>query len=136
MSSSTSSSTSIDTVKIISTAAVAYAIDSMIMGETDSQKSMYLGLAAGVGAGVGSTIASFLPDLATGTVLGNGKALMSRVAEIGTGVGSSYAINRYVLRNTNYRENFMNKVLTLAAADVIGEYISDYTAGRPLSFLE
>ena len=134
--SSTTSSSDIDTVKIISTAAAAYVIDSMVMGETDSQKSMYLGLAAGIGAGVGSTVASFLPDLATGTMLGNGKALMSRVAEIGSGIGAAYAINKFALKNTSYRENFMNKVLTLAAADVIGEYIGDYTAGRPLSFLE
>jgi hypothetical protein len=134
--SSTTSSSDIDTVKIIATAAAAYVIDSMIMGETDSQKSMYLGVAAGFGAGVGSTVASFLPDLETGTMLGNGKALMSRVAEIGSGVGAAYAINKFVLKNNSYRENFTNKLITLAAADVIGEYISDYTNSRPLSFLE
>ena len=135
MSSSTSTS-SIDTVKIISTAASAYAINSFIMGETNNNKNMYLGLAAGIGAGVGSTVASFLPDMSTGTVLGNGKALMSRVSEIGVGVASSYAINNYVIRNVGYNENFVNKLIVLTAADVAGEYISDYVNGRALSFLE
>ena len=136
MSSNTSSTSAIDTIKIISTAGAAYVIDSMLMGESDSQKSLYLGVAAGFGAGVGSTVSAFLPDMSTGGMLGNGKALMSRVAEIGVSVGSSYAINKFVLRNNSYGENFMNKLLTLAAADVIGEYISDYTNSRPLSFLE
>jgi hypothetical protein len=29
----------------------------------------------------------------------------------------------------------MNKIGGIVAADLIGEYISDYLAGRPLSFL-
>ena len=134
---SSSTPMNIDTVKIISTGAAAYAINTFLMNDTNTQRSMYLGLAAGIGAGVGSSVSSLLPDLSTGTFLGNGKALMSRIAEIGVGVGASYAINNYILKNTSgYNENFTNKIIVLSAADVVGEYVSDYVNGRPLSFLE
>jgi hypothetical protein len=65
--------------------------------------------------------------------LGNGKGLMQRVAEVGFGTGIGFAVNKFVFKNTGYRENMINKLGVLAAADIGGEYITDYLAGRPLS---
>ena len=83
-------------------------------------------------------IGSSLPDLSTTlpTFLGNGKGLMQRAVEIGSGTGASYVINKYVMKNSSYKENIMNKIGAIVVADLAGEYISDYIAGRPLSFLE
>ena len=82
-------------------------------------------------------IGSSIPDLSNSlpVFLGNGKGIIERVAEIGASVGTSYAINRFVLKNNSYRENITNKLITLSAADIAGEYISDFVAGRPLSIL-
>ena len=60
---------------------------------------------------------------------------MQRTIEIGSGVGAAYAINKFVLKSGGYRENMTNKLITFAAADVIGEYASDFINNRPLSIL-
>ena len=39
------------------------------------------------------------------------------------------------MKNTGYKENIMNELGGIIAADIAGEYIADYIAGRPLSFL-
>ena len=82
-------------------------------------------------------IESSIPDLlhSLPVILGNSKGIIERVAEIGAGVGISYGVNRFILKNNTYRENITNKLITLTAADIAGEYISDFVAGRPLSIL-
>ena len=50
-------------------------------------------------------------------------------------VASAYAINKFILKNNTYRENTMNKIGAFIAADIAGEYISDYIGGRPLAIL-
>ena len=124
-------------VKPLATSAVAIAIDQFFFNESDLTKSLTFGASAGAGAYIGMMIGSSLPDLSNTlpTFLGNGKGLMQRAAEIGSGTATAYVINKYVMKNTSYKENIMNKIGGIVAADLIGEYISDYLAGRPLSFL-
>ena len=125
-------------VKPGATFAVAVAIDQFFFNESDLTKSLTFGASAGAGAYLGMMIGSSLPDLSSTlpTFLGNGKGLMQRAAEIATGTGASYVINKYVMKNSSYKENIMNKIGAIVVADLAGEYISDYIAGRPLSFLE
>ena len=125
-------------IKPVSTAAAVYVIDQFIMRESNQTKSFYLGIAGGVGAYAGLMVGANLPDMSDSvpTYLGNGKSLISRVAEVGFGVGGAYAINRYVLNNNSFRENAMNTVGTLIAGDILGEYVTDYIQGRPLSILQ
>ena len=124
-------------VKPLATAGFCYLIDQFILNESNMNKSAIFAASSGAGAYAGMMIGSSLPDMSSHlpTYLGNGKGLLQRCAEIGSGVGISYGVNRYVLRNTSYRENDMNKIMALVGADILGEYASDYIAGRPLSIL-
>jgi hypothetical protein len=136
MSSSTSNSDFI--IKPLSTAAVAVAIDQFILKESNMQKSMYLGAAAGAGVAAGSFVGSMIPPMNFGqqAYFGNGKGVSARIAEIGLGTGAAFVLNTYVLKNTSFRDNYMNQIGVIVAADLAGEYISDYVAGRPLAIFE
>ena len=125
-------------IKPLSTAAIAVAIDQFYFNESDLNKSIIYGASAGIGAFLGMAIGSYIPDMSAElpTFLGNGKGLIQRVSEVGFGVGASYGINKFVLKNISYRENMTNKVIAFAVADIGGEYITDFMAGRPLSFLQ
>ena len=120
-------------VKPIATALVAFAIDSFVLKETDTNKTISIAVAAGGGAAAGMMVGSYLPSFDLGTYFGNGKGLAQRVAEIGIGAGGSYLLNTMVLKNVSYRENAFDKIPVFIAADIAGEYISDYIAGRPLA---
>jgi len=138
MTSTVSNSTSSDhIVKPLSTAGFCFVIDKFILNEPNMNKSLIFAACSGAGAYTGMMVGSMLPDMSSmlPTYLGNGKGLLQRCAEIGLGGGIAFGVNKYVLQNTNYRENDMNKILTLVAADILGEYTSDYIAGRPLSIL-
>ena len=66
-------------------------------------------------------------------ILGNGKGLEQRILEIGAGSGVSYAVNTYVLKNTSYREEMLQKFGVIVVADLVSELASDFLACRPLS---
>ena len=123
-------------IKPLATGCVAVAIDQFIL-KNDMNRSMYIGLAAGVGASLGSTI-GFIPPINFGmqTFFGNGKGASQRLTEMAVGVGAAYVINNYVLKNTSFRDNFTNQIGVIVVADLAGEYISDYISGRPLAFFE
>ena len=120
-------------VKPVATALVAFVIDSFVLKETDTNKTISIAVAAGACAAGGMMVGSFLPSFDLGTYFGNGKGLSQRVAEIGLGAAGSYVVNTMVLKNVSYRENAFDKIPVFIAADIAGEYISDYIAGRPLA---
>ena len=120
-------------VKPLATGLVAFAIDSFILKEQDTNKTISIAVAAGAGAAGGMMVGSFFPSFDLGTYFGNGKGLSQRVAEIGLGAAGSYVVNTMVLKNVSYRENAFDKIPVFIAADIAGEYISDYIAGRPLA---
>ena len=136
MSSSTSNSDFI--IKPLATGAVAIAINQFILKENDLNRSLYLGLAAAGGVGLGSFVGSMIPPMNFGqqAYFGNGKGVSARIAEIGLGTGAAFVLNQYVLKNTSFRDNYMNQIGVIVAADLAGEYISDYVAGRPLAIFE
>ena len=132
----TSVSTSSDyMIKPLATAGLVVALDQMYLNESNINNSIIFGASAGAGVYAGMMIGSSLPDLGDSlpVFLGNGKGLLQRVAEVGFGTGIGYAVNKFVFKNTGYRENMYNKLGVLVAADIGGEYISDFIAGRPLS---
>ena len=136
--SSSSPSNSDFIIKPLSTAAVAVAINQFILKENDMQKSMYLGAAAGLGVAGGSFIASMIPPMNFGNTayFGNGKGVSARIAEIGLGTAGAYVLNSFVLNNTSFRDNYMNQIAVIITADLAGEYITDYVAGRALAIFE
>jgi hypothetical protein len=124
-------------IKPLATAGLVVALDQMVLNENNLNNSIIFGAAAAAGVYTGMMIGSAIPDLSNSlpVFLGNGKGLLQRVAEVGFGDGIAYAVNKYAFKNTGYRENMYNKVGVLVAADIGGEYIADYVAGRPLSIL-
>jgi len=133
-----SSSNSDFIIKPLATAAVAMAIDQFLLKESNMQKSMYLGAAAGIGVGASSFVSGMIPSTNFGNqaFFGNGKGVSARITEIGLGTASAFVLNTYVLKNTSFRDNYMNQIGVIIAADLAGEYISDYVAGRPLAIFE
>jgi hypothetical protein len=120
-------------VKPVATALVAYAVDQFLFKESDSNKSISVAVSAGVGATTGMMVGSVLPSFDLGTYFGNGKGLSQRVAEVGLGAGASYVLNTVILKNVGFRESPFNKLPVFLIADVAGEYVADYIAGRPLA---
>ena len=136
MSSSTSNSDFI--IKPLATGAVAVAINQFILKENDMNKSLYLGVASAVGVAGGGFVGSMIPPMNFGqqAYFGNGKGVSQRIAEIGLGTAGAFVLNTYVLKNTSFRDNYINQIGVIIAADLAGEYISDYVAGRALAIFE
>ena len=130
-------STSDFVVKPLATAACTFAIDQLVFNESNFNSSTILSVSSAAGAYLGMMVGSSITDLSNSlpVFLGNGKGIIKRVAEIGFGVGTSYGVNKFILKYNTYRENMTNKLITLTAADIAREYISDFVAGRPLSIL-
>ena len=115
-------------VKPLATGAVALAIDHFFKYESDLNKSITFGASAAAGAYLGMMIGSSLPDLSNTlpTFLGNGKGLLQRAAEIGCGTGVAYGVNKYIMKNSSYKENIINKVGVIIAADLAAGVLANY----------
>lgn len=120
-------------MKPLITGGLVVAGDKFIFNEPDMIRSLYFGGATAAGVYGASLVANSLPNLGkVGFV--DGKTLELRLAEIGLASGGGYVLNRYVLNNDFQYSQMMNKLLLIAGADFVGEYLSDYMENRPLSF--
>jgi hypothetical protein len=134
----TSVSSSDYMIKPLATAGLVVALDQMVLNESNLNNSIIFGVSAAAGVYAGMIIGSSIPDMSATlpVFLGNGKGLIQRVAEVGFGAGAGYGVNKFVFKNSGgYRENMYNKIGVLVAADIGGEYITDFIQGRPLSIL-
>ena len=134
----TSVSSSDYMIKPLATAGLVVALDQMVLNESNLNNSIIFGVSAAAGVYAGMMIGSSIPDMSATlpVFLGNGKGLIQRVAEVGFGAGAGYGVNKFVFKNSGgYRENMYNKIGVLVAADIGGEYITDFIQGRPLSIL-
>lgn len=123
-----------DTVKIVSSSAIAFAIDKFLLKNPDIKHNASFAISTGVGIGLGSLLGSVLPDM--NMKFANGKAVMSRVAEVGLGAGTSWYVNKYIMGNSSWNDDAKKQILSIIATDLLGEYISDYMNNRPLSAFE
>jgi hypothetical protein len=125
-----------DFIKPMAMVACVVAGNKYILGETDMNSSLYLGVSGAAGVYAAKLVAplipfeTFLPD---GSYT-DGTTLELRLLEVGGAVAVGFAINKYVLNNDPYINIQTNKLLLLAGADFAAEYIDDYISGRPLSF--
>jgi hypothetical protein len=110
----------------------AFLIDKYYFKESNTQRSIYFAAAVGTGIAAGTIIGSAAPDFSLG-VIGSGKAIESRIAEITLGTGAAYAINKFVLKNDFSRDQMMKRVGAIVVCDIAGEFASDFFAGRALS---
>ena len=125
-----------DFIKPMAMAACVIAGDKFILGETDMNSSLYLGVSGAAGVYAAKLVAplipfeTFLPD---GSYT-DGTTLELRLLEVGGAVGVGYVLNKYILKNDPFVNVQINKLALLAGADFAAEYIDDYISGRPLSF--
>ena len=125
-----------DFIKPIAMAACVIAGDKFILGETDMNSSLYLGVSGAAGVYAAKLVAplipfeTFLPD---GSYT-DGTTLELRLLEVGGAVGVGFVLNKYILKNDPFVNIQINKLALLAGADFAAEYIDDYISGRPLSF--
>lgn len=122
-------------IKPLVGAAVAVAADKFILNNNDLNKSLMFGASVGAGLYAATLIAPMIPPLIPPTTLSNGKTIQDRVVEVGSGAGSAYALNRFVLKNDYSRGEMFKRLAIIAACDFVGEYASDYMSGNPLSYL-
>lgn len=127
-----SNSVSLDYMKPLISGGVAAGLDMFYLGESNTTKSMTFGVAVAAGTFVGGMVGNFAPDINL-PILGSGKGLEQRVLEIGAGAGTSYAVNKYILKNVAYREDMTQKLGVIVVADLAAELVCDFLAGRPLS---
>ena len=132
-----SSSTTTDYVKPLTAAATTYVLDKFVLQNQNMMSSMYF--AGAVGASIALVdmvevnVPKFLPDIPT--IGASGQTLSNRVAEIAGGLGGVYVISKFVLKDDSNSQMMMKKAAVVIAADLAGEYASDYFHSRPLSYL-
>ena len=125
-----------DFIKPIAMAACVIAGDKYILGETDMNSSLYLGVSGAAGVYAAKLVAPLIPFesmLPDGSYT-DGTTLELRLLEVVGSVGVSFAVNKFILKNDPFVNIQINKLALLAGADFAAEYIDDYISGRPLSF--
>ena len=122
-------------LKPIITGAVIVALDKYALNQQNLNNSIYFGIAGAVGIFGAQIVTPLIPNQGSGTMIDH-RTLEGRVLEVGLGTGATYALNKFVFLNDLNPNDLMMKVGVIVAADFVAEYIDDYLAGRPLSFLK
>jgi hypothetical protein len=125
-------------VKPVATGAIAAAMDKYVLMQPDMKKSLYFGGAVAVGSVAATLAAPMVPNVIPidmGDSI-DGKTLSGRVMEVALATGSSWAVNKYLLKNEVSREDWTKRVGVIAASSFLGEYVSDYLVGEPLSYFK
>ena len=122
-------------LKPILTGAVIVALDKYALNQQNLNNSIYFGIAGAVGIFAAQIVTPMIPNQGSGTMI-DPRTLEGRVLEVGLGTGATYALNKFVFLNDLNPNDLMMKVGVIVAADFVAEYIDDYLAGRPLSFLK
>ena len=122
-------------LKPLITGAVIVAMDKYALNQQNLNSSLYFGLAGAVGIFGAQIVTPMIPKQGSGTMI-DPRTLEGRILEVGLGAGATYGLNRFVLNNDLRPNDLMMKVGVITAADFVAEYIDDYLAGRPLSFLK
>ena len=122
-------------IKAGASVAISAVLDRFVLGEQEITKNLYFGLATGVGVAAGSYLSSItpalLPDDASG--LYTGKSVMSRVFEIGAGVGGVVVLDNYITKSN--QTSLTGKLLVVFVTDFASEYLTDYLTTQPLAYL-
>ena len=122
-------------LKPLITGAVIVALDKYALNQQNLNNSLYFGLAGAIGIFGAQIVTPMIPKQGTGTMI-DPRTWEGRILEVGLGAGATYGLNRFVLNNDLRPNDLMMKVAVIAGADFIAEYVDDYLAGRPLSFLK
>ena len=125
-------------VKPAAAAGVAFLLDKFVLNNPDQTSSLYFAAAAGAGILASDLLSPYLPDLSktvSTTAFYSANTIEKRVLEISLGAGIGYGVNHFILKNTGYNEDMTKRLMAIAAADFISEYLTDYATAQPLSYL-
>ena len=126
-------------VKPAAAAGVVFLLDKFVLNNPDQTASLYFAGASGAGVLAAGLLSPYLPDLSktvTTTAFYNANTVEQRLLEIGLCAGIGYGINHFVLKNSSYNnEDITKRLMVIAAADFIAEYLTDYATAQPLSYL-
>ena len=125
-----------DFIKLMAMVACVVAGDKYILGETDMNSSLYLGVSGAAGVYAAKLVAPLIPfeSMLPDGSFTDGTTLELRLLEVAGAVGVSFAVNKFVLNNDPFINVQYKKLALLAGADFVSEYIDDYMSGRALSF--
>ena len=119
------------------TGGLIIAADKFLLNQPNMNSSLYFGISGVAGIYLSQNLAQMLPsNQGQISTMIDVKTLETRMLEVSLGAGATYAINKFALKNDLRPNDLLNKVGVNLAADFIGEYLDDYIAGRPLSFLK
>ena len=123
-------------IKGASAFAISSVADRLILKNDNMMQNATFGaaVAGGIIGGqiLGDQIPAMLPDSAG---LYQGKLVVQRVVEIGTGSVAAYLLNSVVFKNDFNKGAYLYKFGVIIAADVVSEYITDYVLGTSLGYL-
>jgi hypothetical protein len=125
-------------VKPVATAAFVAAAEKYYFKNNDLKSIAMYSAAIGASSFAASIVApQITPDLGLniGTMV-SGKAVEERVVELAFGVGAAYGLNTFILRNNfDFKApETIKRIGLLVAAEVGGEFVSDFFAGQPLNY--
>ena len=112
--------------------------DKFLLNNTNLQSSAMFAGATTAGIIAGQIIAEksvtsgILPDSAG---LYEGKLVSQRLLELTLGIGASYGINMFVLKNDYNINDFLKRIGIIAVVDVAAEYTKDYFLGQSIGYL-
>jgi hypothetical protein len=129
------------TVKVMANVLISASLDRLVNKQTDLTKNLTFGVQSGLGVYVGNKIGSYfgtdpfpsLDDTNTPQMYTSG-GLVQRASEITGSSLSTYYLSKYMGGNSlSASDSNMNqKLIVLAASDMISEYASQYFTSNPL----
>jgi putative flippase GtrA len=111
--------------------------DRFVLMNQSVNSNVMLGASSALGIYVGVSVSGFLPDISmldSSDGSYTSKGILNRVAEIGSGLGASYVLNRYLFHNdlSGTNEGLLKRVAIFSAIDVGANYITEYIYSSPL----
>ena len=119
-------------------AASIFLLDKYMLGNENTNQSMYLAAAGGVGSYAATLIAPMIPlEKYMPSVKGFMKAqsLENRMLEISLTAGLGYTGNRFIFKNDSFGSDMAKKIGIIALGDFIGTYADQYLHQQPLNYL-
>lgn len=119
---------------------IAATLDNMFLKQSIVRSNMFFGASVAVGSWLSAmaapAVVAVVPAVGDTTLM-NTKTLGVRLSEIGLGLGTSWAVNKYIVGNdyTLNSKELTNKLGVIAVSDFVAEYITDFMTGSELNYL-
>ena len=124
-----------DRTKVLATAIAAIALDRYVLGETRlTPNLMYAGAVVGSILAKDVIVQPIENAIGLSAPLKDQRSMANRSLELGVVAGSTHIVNGMVLQNEAGQSNleYWWRMGCSAAADVIGEFATDYMTGQAL----